>query len=132
MNSATMIRGATGLIYDNRMSEHRCLWEPDYPECPERFTRVLERCTQLNLIERCQVIFSRNGTLDEILLKHTEDHYNSLKSISQCTNETELEEHSSRYDAIYFHPVRDIHFQLNIKNPNIQYLFVNLFFIDYI
>jgi hypothetical protein len=25
------------------MTEHKCIWDPNYPECPERFTRVLER-----------------------------------------------------------------------------------------
>ncbi|PSN48228.1 Histone deacetylase 10 [Blattella germanica] len=38
-----MVRKQTGLVYDHRMSEHRCLWDSNYPECPERFTRVLER-----------------------------------------------------------------------------------------
>lgn len=36
-------KGETGLIYDRRMAEHRCLWDSSYPECPERFTRVLAR-----------------------------------------------------------------------------------------
>lgn len=36
-------RGQTGIVYDNRMAEHRCLWDQGYPECPERFTRVIQR-----------------------------------------------------------------------------------------
>lgn len=43
MDSVNCVRGHTGIVYDNRMAEHRCLWDPNYPECPERFTRVLER-----------------------------------------------------------------------------------------
>lgn len=43
MDSVKNVRGHTGIVYDNRMAEHRCLWDPNYPECPERFTRVLER-----------------------------------------------------------------------------------------
>lgn len=38
-----MVRKQTGIIYDRRMTEHKCIWDPNYPECPERFTRVLER-----------------------------------------------------------------------------------------
>lgn len=43
MAGMALVRGATGLVYDDRMAEHRCLWDPEYPECPERFTRVIER-----------------------------------------------------------------------------------------
>ena len=35
--------GATGVVYDMAMAEPRCLWDNDYPECPERFTSVLNR-----------------------------------------------------------------------------------------
>lgn len=38
-----MVRKQTGIIYDRHMVEHKCIWDPNYPECPERFTRVLER-----------------------------------------------------------------------------------------
>jgi histone deacetylase 6 len=38
-----MIRKQTGIVYDRCMSEHKCIWDPNYPECPERCTRVLER-----------------------------------------------------------------------------------------
>lgn len=43
MDAKQAVRSATGLVYDDRMAEHRCLWDVEYPECPERFTRVLER-----------------------------------------------------------------------------------------
>lgn len=42
-NSMEKIRGETGLVYDKRMADHCCLWDRNYPECPERFTQVLER-----------------------------------------------------------------------------------------
>jgi histone deacetylase 6 len=38
-----MVRKQTGIIYDRHMTEHKCIWDPNYPECPERFIRVLER-----------------------------------------------------------------------------------------
>lgn len=39
------IKNGTGLVYDEKMTEHLCLWDPNYPECPERFTRVIDRLT---------------------------------------------------------------------------------------
>lgn len=38
-----MERGATGLIYDESMKKHCCFWDPQHPECPERFSYVLQR-----------------------------------------------------------------------------------------
>lgn len=38
-----MLRGPTALIYDESMSQHRCLWDETHQERPERFTRTLER-----------------------------------------------------------------------------------------
>lgn len=34
---------STGVIYDERMAEHKCLWDEKYNEKPERFTKILER-----------------------------------------------------------------------------------------
>lgn len=38
-----MTQRPTGLIYDETMAQHRCLWDDKHPECPQRFERVLER-----------------------------------------------------------------------------------------
>lgn len=43
MDTIRVERGETGLVFDNRMAEHKCLWDPEFPERPERFTRVIER-----------------------------------------------------------------------------------------
>lgn len=42
-SSLNKSHGLTGIIYDKQMADHCCLWDPNYPECPERFTQVLER-----------------------------------------------------------------------------------------
>ncbi|XP_069687064.1 histone deacetylase 6 isoform X1 [Periplaneta americana] len=99
-----MIRKQTGIVYDKRMSEHSCLWDPNYPECPERLNRVLERCEALGLLTRCQFIEPREATEKEILVKHSLEQIEILKATSQCKDEEFLEELSSRYDAIYIHP----------------------------
>ena len=33
----------TGVVYDERMADHKCLWDLKYNEKPERFTSVLNR-----------------------------------------------------------------------------------------
>lgn len=43
VNAKYMMQRPTGLVYDESMSQHRCLWDDKHPECPERFIRVLDR-----------------------------------------------------------------------------------------
>ncbi|XP_055682363.1 histone deacetylase 6 isoform X4 [Lutzomyia longipalpis] len=104
MEATQMIRGATGLIYDRQMAQHKCLWDENYPECPARLTSVLDRCQELKLMDRCMKIEPKSATKEQILLKHTEEHYETLKRTSGSTDEASLEDLSSRYDAIYIHP----------------------------
>lgn len=66
---------------------------------------VCFRCAALKLVERCKKIESRPGTLDEVLVKHTQEHYDLLKSTSHCNDEEHLEDLSSKFDAVYLHPV---------------------------
>ncbi|XP_015110573.1 histone deacetylase 6 [Diachasma alloeum] len=104
IDSKNMIRGPTGVVYDRSMAEHRCLWDDKYPECPERFTRVLERCQELGLIERCKFIEPRLARIDEVLLKHSMEQIDILKGTEGCQDAERLENISSKYDAIYIHP----------------------------
>jgi len=38
-----MIRGKTGVVYDDLMAQHYCMWDKEYPECPERYLAVKDR-----------------------------------------------------------------------------------------
>lgn len=107
IDSKTMIRGSTGVVYDRSMAEHRCLWDTNYPECPERFSRVLERCEELGLIDRCKFIEPRQAKIEEILLKHSMKQVNILKATEGSQDMEQLERTSSKYDAIFIHPVRN-------------------------
>lgn len=73
------------------------------------------RCEELQLIERCHTIASRPGTIDEILLKHTQHQYDILKETENESDDNKLEELSSHYDAIYIHPVNDFVFFYILK-----------------
>lgn len=99
-----LVRGPTGLVYDEKFAEHRCLWDDGYPECPERFTRVLERCRELKLVERCAVIEPRMASEEEVLTKHTPEQLEILKSTRGSQDVAALEELSSHYDAVFIHP----------------------------
>lgn len=49
MDTLQVVRGATGLVFDHRMAEHKCLWDAEFPERPERFTRVMERYIYIDI-----------------------------------------------------------------------------------
>ncbi|XP_014219732.1 histone deacetylase 6 [Copidosoma floridanum] len=104
IDSKKMVRNDTGLVFDRSMAEHQCLWDDKYPECPERLVRVLERCEELNLIQRCKYIEPRNAEYSELLLKHSPVHIETLKSTDNCQDVDKLEKLASKYDAVYFHP----------------------------
>nr|XP_050853987.1 histone deacetylase 6 isoform X1 [Vespula vulgaris] len=94
----------TGIVYDHSMEDHRCLWDDNYPECPDRLTRILERCKELGLLNRCKLISTRFCTENEILKMHSQKQIDILKSTSGCMDLDKLETLSSKYDAIYVHP----------------------------
>ncbi|EZA54635.1 histone deacetylase 6 isoform X1 [Ooceraea biroi] len=98
------IRKDTGLVFDRSMAEHECLWDTNYPECPARFMRVLQRCEELDLVQRCKLIESRLATESEILMKHNQKQIDILKATDGCTDSENLELLSSKYDCVFVHP----------------------------
>lgn len=66
---------------------------------------VCFRCEALGLISRCLFVKPREATEEEILTKHSVEQVEILKATNECRDEEYLEELSSRYDAIYIHPV---------------------------
>lgn len=111
-------RKDTGLVFDRSMAEHECLWDSDYPECPGRFTRVLQRCEELGLVERCKLIKARLATENEILMKHNQKHIDILKATDGCIDSENLELLSSKYNSVYVHPVCYLYFKYNNKLYN--------------
>ncbi|XP_030382425.1 histone deacetylase 6 isoform X2 [Scaptodrosophila lebanonensis] len=99
-----MQRKPTGLIYDETMSQHCCLWDPKHPECPERFTRVMERCRELKLVDRCLLLPARPALKSEILKLHSASHYERLEQTSGVRDDELMEDLSSHFDSIYIHP----------------------------
>nr|CAD7586765.1 unnamed protein product [Timema genevievae] len=102
--SKIVVRGITGVTYDPRMECHRNLWDPNYPECPERFSSVMLRCTEYGLLQRCKFLPPRRVTEEELLTKHSPDIIEILKRTSGSYDMKYLEDLSSNYDSIYVHP----------------------------
>ncbi|KAG5329379.1 HDAC6 deacetylase, partial [Acromyrmex heyeri] len=99
-----MIRKETGLVFDRSMAEHECIWDSNYPECPARFTRVLQRCEELGLVQRCKLIEPRRATENELLSKHSKKQIDILKATDDSMDSENLELLSSKYDCVYIHP----------------------------
>lgn len=129
INSKVLQRLSTGLVYDYSMADHKCLWDENYPECPERFLKVMERCNELHLVDKCKRIESRIADEDELLIKHNKEQIEFLKTTENITNVNMLEKLSSKYDAIYFHPVSFNNFTVFQCNVTINFSnkFRNLF-----
>ncbi|XP_026319696.1 histone deacetylase 6 isoform X2 [Hyposmocoma kahamanoa] len=104
MDSKTRVKGPTGFVTEPRMAEHRCLWDENYPECPERLIGVIDRCRELNLIEQCKEYPPRAATKEELCVLHSPSVYELMETTHLNQDLEYLEEVSSRYDAIYIHP----------------------------
>nr|CAD7196245.1 unnamed protein product [Timema douglasi] len=102
--SKIVVCGITGVTYDPRMECHRNFWDPNYPECPERFSSVMLRCTEYGLLQRCKFLPPRRVTEEELLTKHSPDIIEILKQTSGSYDMKYLEDLSSNYDSIYVHP----------------------------
>ncbi|XP_059483409.1 histone deacetylase 6 isoform X2 [Neocloeon triangulifer] len=104
-DAKNVVQGPTAMITEPRMAEHFCFWDKGYPECPERLTQTVERCKELALVDRCLSLEPYSATHEDVLAIHTEKLINLLKSTDKSKNWDELEEISSKYDAVYIHPV---------------------------
>ncbi|XP_054266822.1 histone deacetylase 6-like isoform X1 [Macrosteles quadrilineatus] len=99
-----MRRGMTGLVYDTRMVNHHCLWDSAHQECPDRFSKTLDRCVELGLVERCQIVQGREATETELLTVHSQQHIDRLKQTDGCQDLQQMEQLASGFDAVYIHP----------------------------
>ncbi|KAH9883138.1 hypothetical protein J1614_000508 [Plenodomus biglobosus] len=108
----------TGLVYDPRMRFHAELPESDHssddihPEDPRRIHSIFQEIKQAGLVDavtddgdaredQCWRIAIRPATKPEILLIHTEDHYNFVESL-QYMDHGQLKLEAERLDSIYF------------------------------
>ncbi|KAG7472662.1 hypothetical protein MATL_G00111270 [Megalops atlanticus] len=93
----------TGLVFSDAFTHHRCLWDTSHPECPERVTTIMDMMEKEGLLSRCVRVEARAATEDELLLIHTKEYLELMKS-TQKMSENELRSLSETYDSIYLHP----------------------------
>jgi hypothetical protein len=74
-----LVRGQTGLVFDEKMAEHSNPWDANHIERPERLLRAKERCEELGLVEKCLRIPSRKATLEELQMVHSQDYLEQLQ-----------------------------------------------------
>ena len=87
---------ATGIIFEESMSEYRCLYDETYVEKPARFTRVLERIKELDLLERCVKLEPRKATEDELRMGHSQKLIDFMKSTTEVTEPEALKKLSAK------------------------------------
>ncbi|XP_041975577.1 histone deacetylase 6 isoform X2 [Aricia agestis] len=104
MECKSKVKGPTGFVTEPRMTEHRCLWDENYPENPERLISVIKRCEELKLIEECKQFPPRLATKEELMTLHSPEVYDLLLKTHENNDVEYLEDVSSKYDAIYIHP----------------------------
>ncbi|XP_034031950.1 polyamine deacetylase HDAC10 [Thalassophryne amazonica] len=95
----------TALIYDEEMANYRLLWfNPSWElEVPERLTVSHEALVRKGLAGRCVSIPAREATETEILLAHSEEYLEAVKTTPYMSLE-DLKEFALQYDDVFFHP----------------------------
>uniref|UniRef100_UPI0037E8599D histone deacetylase 6 isoform X1 n=2 Tax=Semicossyphus pulcher TaxID=241346 RepID=UPI0037E8599D len=93
----------TGLVYSEIFTHHKNLWEPSHPESPGRVTAIMEELQRQELLSHCVTLQPREATEEELLLAHTKQYVDLMKS-TQTMTEEELHTLSDTYDSVYIHP----------------------------
>uniref|UniRef100_UPI0037E8A49B polyamine deacetylase HDAC10 n=1 Tax=Semicossyphus pulcher TaxID=241346 RepID=UPI0037E8A49B len=95
----------TALIYDEEMTKYKLLWVD--PVCkievPERLTVSYEALIKNGLADRCVSVPVREATDADILLVHSEEYLEAVKTTPYLTLE-DLKEFTLQYGDVYFHP----------------------------
>lgn len=91
----------TGLIYDDFMTKHECLWTKS-DECPQRYECVRNRIKFYNLLEHCHLLEPKIATKDQVLLAHDEQYYELVASTKGEKDIEKLKRLSEKFDGIYF------------------------------
>uniref|UniRef100_A0A023GDE3 Protein deacetylase HDAC6 n=1 Tax=Amblyomma triste TaxID=251400 RepID=A0A023GDE3_AMBTT len=90
----------TAMVYDARMTEHRCLSERGHPERPERISKPWEVLGKRGLLDQCLLLDSRSATIEELLLIHDKEYVHTMRS-SQDLRGRDLIELQERYSSLY-------------------------------
>lgn len=82
---------------------HHCSWDPHHIESPERLSRIWSRCEELNLVERCKLLPSREAENYELLLYHSQQFIDIFEQ-SRTLSSEQSEKICENYDSVYLCP----------------------------
>lgn len=88
-------------ITDEKMLLHRCEWDQNHIEKPERLTAVLCKLGETDILNRCIHLRSRRAGQNEICLVHSERYVEQIAATQTMTPE-ECEAFASEYDDVFF------------------------------
>ncbi|KAG0219715.1 Histone deacetylase hda1 [Mortierella sp. GBA43] len=91
----------TGYVYDVRMRFHSNVHgEDDHPEDPRRIWRIYEALKNAGCTNRMIKVPSREATIDELRLIHSDEHIESIQKTAEMSKE-ELLVTAENYNSIY-------------------------------
>ncbi|TDL21881.1 histone deacetylase complex protein [Rickenella mellea] len=95
--------GSFGYVYDSRMLLHSS--RSDHPESPDRIRKIYERLKDENILARIKRIPARKAKKSEVLLVHSEDHWDNVESIASMSNDAMIDaEAYYSYLSLYVSP----------------------------
>ena len=84
----------TGIVYDERMLGHKSA--KYHPECPERVISIVEAIRKLGLGRHMRKVEARETTPEEVILGHTQEHYENVQRLSDPSFRAQMEFYLSR------------------------------------
>uniref|UniRef100_A0A8D2IUD4 Protein deacetylase HDAC6 n=1 Tax=Varanus komodoensis TaxID=61221 RepID=A0A8D2IUD4_VARKO len=90
----------TGLVYDEKMTEHYNMWDSQHPELPQRVSRIFQRHGELRLTERCCRLPARLASEEELRMCHSLAYVEEVKSTA-AMKPRDLHRQGDRYNSIY-------------------------------
>uniref|UniRef100_A0A5S6Q3G7 Hist_deacetyl domain-containing protein n=1 Tax=Trichuris muris TaxID=70415 RepID=A0A5S6Q3G7_TRIMR len=86
-----------------QMDSHRCMWEGDHVECPERISVTIRHCEEMGLLARMKHLPFQPCTPEEVALFHEREYVNQIASTAKM-DEKQLQRVCRKYDSIYICP----------------------------
>ncbi|XP_066470093.1 histone deacetylase 6 isoform X2 [Tiliqua scincoides] len=90
----------TGLVYDEKMTEHYNMWDSQHPELPQRVSRIFQRHSELRLTERCCRLPARLASEEELQMCHSLTYVETVKSTATM-KPRDLHRQGDQYNSIY-------------------------------
>uniref|UniRef100_A0A915K6Z8 histone deacetylase n=1 Tax=Romanomermis culicivorax TaxID=13658 RepID=A0A915K6Z8_ROMCU len=89
-----------GFAYDQRMLDHKCTWDRNHIEIPDRLERCYEICRSKGLIDRCHFLECRFASREEILLNHESNFVEQFRCVVDKSEEDRLQ-FCQQFDDVY-------------------------------